>query len=261
MSSKKIKVFPIIIGILAVCVVLAILWSMRVSDKSSLYENYDSDVEITSEEHSELINRLKYCNDMYIFATGGDSLYFCENYPILTIYDYELEYHPVNAGIASDTDEMYEEARSCFSQKFISNSKLHRKMFNPGGKTKVELLRKEISDSVKNIREMIKGLFSDDISSGNEYEITYYPLFTMIDGELAYLQEMPPMLNISFDYSEARVISYSNNKASLIAESHSNIDYDTNSYRFDLTRNKSGEWQINDIKLLDSGIRPYYELT
>lgn len=261
MSAKKVRAFPIIVGILAVCVVLAIIWSLNVSNLKYIYGDYDSNVEITNEEHNELINRLKYCNDMFIFATGGDSLYFCENYPISTIYDYELEYHPVNADIASDTDEMYEEARSCFSKKIISNSELRSKMFTPGGKTKLEILRKKTSDCAKSIGKAIKGLFSDDISDENEDEYTYYPLFTMIDGKLAYLYEMPPMLNIKFNYRDAKVISYSNKKASLIVESHWGIeDNGADFYRFNLTRNKFGKWQINSIKLINGKTKPYYKL-
>lgn len=255
MDKKKIRAFPIIIGILAVCVVLAIIWSIKVSD---INNNYDNVVEISNEERSELIGRIKYCNDMFIFSTGENAMYFCDDFSLYTIYPNELVYYPVKENIASNTDEMYKEARSCFSGKVISNSKLRQKMFNLGGKSKVELLRKDISSAVNSLRRSIQGLFTDNVKENTEY--VFYPLFTTIDGKLAYLKEAPPMMNIRFDYSAGKVVSYSQNKASVRIESHSGIDYDTNTYIFNMVRNKSGEWKIDSIKLLGGGIRPYYEL-
>lgn len=255
MEKKKIRAFPIIIGILSVCVVLAIIWSVKISD---INNNYDNFVEISNEERSELIGRVKYCNDMYFFATGRNAMYFCDDFSLSTIYPNELVYYPVKEHIASNTDEMYKEARSCFSGKVISNSKLRQKMFNRGGKSKLELLKKDVSSAINGLRRSIQGLFSDDVTENNEYE--FYPLFTMLSGKLAYLKETPPMMNIRFDYSAGKVVSYSQNKASVRIDSHSYIDYDTNTYIFNMVRNKSGEWKIDSIKLLGSGIRPYYEL-
>lgn len=253
MSAKKVKNLPLIILIFAICTLLVVY---KVSGKSDdeLYQNNNSDVEINRDE---LIDRLKYCNDMYIFVTGGNSVNFCENYPISAIYDNELEYCPVRANVASDTDEIYKKARNCFSQNIISNSELRKKMFNPGGKTKVEILRKKISDCAKSIGKAIKGLFSDDTSNENEYEITYYPLFTMINGELAYLQETPPIFNSTFYYDDASMSSCSQNKVTLNVSCRSNIDSDSSVYSFNMIRVKTGEWKIDSVKAYDG--KSYYE--
>lgn len=254
MSAKKVKNLPLIILILAICTLLAVY---KVSGKSNdeLYQNNNSNVEINREE---LIDRLKYCNDMYIFVTGGNSVNFCENYPISAIYDNELEYCPVKANVASNTNEIYKKARNCFSQNIISNSELRKKMFNPGGKTKVEILRKEIFACEKNIGKAIKGLFSDDTSNENEYEITYYPLFTMINGELAYLQETPPVFNSTFYYDDASMSSCSQNKVTLNVSCSSNIDGGSCVYSFNMIRVKTGEWKIDSVKVSDRE-KSYYE--
>lgn len=255
MNKKKIRAFPIIVGILTICVAAALVWSFKISNGT-----HSNTVNISEKERYELIKRVKYCNDMFIFVTGQNAMYFCEDFPVSTVYGNELKYYPVRKQVALNTDEMFAEARSCFSSKVISDSKLRQKMFNLGGKSKLGLFRENIIDAVKSFCGSIQSLFSDEDNMDNDYDFELHYLFTMINDQLVYLKSTTPILDERFDYEEANVLSYNENKA-VVQVKYYTFDSDANCYNYVMVRNDLGEWQIKSIKLIGSNIRPYYKIS
>ncbi|MBQ5319283.1 MAG: hypothetical protein J6K17_09330 [Oscillospiraceae bacterium] len=87
--------------------------------------------DISRAQYVELIEDVKYCDEMYSFVTGGycsDKFYY--EYSVLeTIYENESMYCEVNSELATNLDEMYLAARKCFTENYISDDALYEIMF------------------------------------------------------------------------------------------------------------------------------------
>lgn len=86
--------------------------------------------DITRSQRIELISDLIYCDEILSLVTSYDLSDFCAEDSILeTIYENEVEYHFVYSNVATDLDEMYNVARKCFTESWISDDELEQMMF------------------------------------------------------------------------------------------------------------------------------------
>lgn len=174
---------------------------------------YASRVDITSSQYNELINDIKYCDDMYSFITCEyNTDFYYDSIVLDIIYENELEYCKVNKEIATNSEEMFLSARECFSKKFISDGKLNEIMFE-----------------------------------------SEHPSFVMIDGQLANLRVQPRFTrSLLLDYNNAGVVSYSATHATVwVAERDAVDGYYLDTNIFNMVRNSETDmWKIDSIKNL-----------
>lgn len=104
-----------------------------VGDRYDWLNNHYASVscaDITRSQRIELISDLIYCDEILSLVTGCDMSEFCAEDIILeTIYENEVEYHEVYSNVAADLDEMYNVARKCFTESWVSDDELTEIMF------------------------------------------------------------------------------------------------------------------------------------
>lgn len=172
-----------------------------------------SRVDVPRAQYIELINDIKYCDDMYSFITCNYTTDFYYDYYILeTIYESEVEYYKVDECVATNFEEMFSCARKCFSDNFISDDELYELMFG-----------------------------------------SQSPSFKMIDGQLANLKVSPRWeRSPHLDYDNAGVVAYSETRATVwVAEGNAlEAGYlDTNI--FNMVRDSENDmWKIDSFKYL-----------
>lgn len=86
--------------------------------------------DISQNDYKVLINDLKHCVDMFRLIDGDDESSFSNDIRLIkkdTVYDDTIYYYDT---YYNNFDELFEDARNCFSENFISTNKLIDTMFN-----------------------------------------------------------------------------------------------------------------------------------
>ena len=144
--------------------------------------------DISRAQYVELINDVKYCDEVYSFISCGycsDDFYYYYD-KLLILYEGESEYCKVKKDVATNLDEIYSFARSCFSNNFISDDELYDMMFK---------------------------------SDNN------MPNFIMVDNQLAVYTWSPHWASRDYvDYGNAGVVSYTGTEATVWVAENEALD-------------------------------------
>lgn len=181
-----------------------------VGDRYDWLENryaYVNCADITRSQRIELISDIIYCDEMLSLTSGMDLSDFCADDCILeTVYENEIEYHAVYNNVAADLDEVYNAARKCMTESWVSDDELKDIMFS-GDEPRLKMIDGKLAVRI------------------------VYP----IQKKSLYL-----------DYENAGVISYSDTSAVVWIANKNRFDYGGTVEEYYMARNSTDEmWKLN----------------